>query len=498
MINVEDLIPYVNNPRQNDGAVDAVASSIKNFGFKVPIVIDSSNEIVNGHTRLKAARKLGLKEVPAIIADDLTPEQIKAFRLADNKVGEIAEWDEELLTIELGELENLDFDMSEFGFDLVVDDEGQEPGEIVEDDYEENNIPSVEAKEGDIFQLGEHVLMCGDSTNEEHIKKLMSDEKADLVFTDPPYGMKKESDGVANDNLNFDDLLSFNKLWIPLSFSFLKENGSWYCWGIDEPLMDIYAFILKPMINDNLITFRNLLTWDKGSGQGQHSELTRSYATADEKCLFVMCGVQGFNNNSDNYFEGWEPVRRYLESEANRVNLTSKMVKEICGVQMYSHWFTKSQWVFIPENRYLALQDYYGSEAFKKPYGELRKEYEQIKEGSDDSKKSYYDSRAFFNNTHDNFNNVWHFNRLAAGSDEKESAGGHATPKPISLCARAILSSSREGEFVLDLFGGSGSTLITCEQTNRKARLMELEPKWIDVIIHRWEEFTGEKAKKIN
>lgn len=151
MINVEDLIPYVNNPRQNDGAVDAVASSIKNFGFKVPIVIDSSNEIVNGHTRLKAARKLGLKEVPAIIADDLTPEQIKAFRLADNKVGEIAEWDEELLTIELGELENLDFDMSEFGFDLVVDDEGQEPGEIVEDDYEENNIPSVEAKEGDIF-----------------------------------------------------------------------------------------------------------------------------------------------------------------------------------------------------------------------------------------------------------------------------------------------------------------------------------------------------------
>lgn len=117
MMATSDLIPYVNNPRQNDDAVDAVASSIKNFGFKVPIVIDGQNEIVNGHTRLKAAKKLGMEEVPVIVADDLTSEQIKAFRLADNKVAEIAEWDEELLSIELEELDNLDFDMSEFGFE---------------------------------------------------------------------------------------------------------------------------------------------------------------------------------------------------------------------------------------------------------------------------------------------------------------------------------------------------------------------------------------------
>ena len=118
MMATSDLIPYVNNPRQNDDAVDAVASSIKNFGFKVPIVVDGQNEIVNGHTRLKAAKKLGLDEVPVIVADDLTPEQIKAFRLADNKVGEIAEWDEDALSVELEELENLDFDMSEFGFEM--------------------------------------------------------------------------------------------------------------------------------------------------------------------------------------------------------------------------------------------------------------------------------------------------------------------------------------------------------------------------------------------
>ena len=114
---VSELIPYINNPRNNDDAVDAVASSIKNFGFKVPIVIDSNNEIINGHTRFKAAKKIGLETVPVIVADDLTPEQIKAFRLADNKVGEIATWDEEALAVELEELKNLDFDMSEFDFD---------------------------------------------------------------------------------------------------------------------------------------------------------------------------------------------------------------------------------------------------------------------------------------------------------------------------------------------------------------------------------------------
>lgn len=135
MMKIDELIPYVNNPRQNDDAVDAVASSIKNFGFKVPIVVDGANEIVNGHTRLKAAKKLGLEEVPVIVADDLTPEQIKAFRLADNKVGEIAEWDEDLLAIEMEELENLDIDMSEFGF--------EELDESVTDNQKDENTESV-------------------------------------------------------------------------------------------------------------------------------------------------------------------------------------------------------------------------------------------------------------------------------------------------------------------------------------------------------------------
>lgn len=306
---------------------------------------------------------------------------------------------------------------------------------------------------------------------------------ADLVFTDPPYGMKKESEGVLNDNLNYKDLLEFNRKWIPLSFSFLKDNGSWYCWGIDEPLMHIYSNILKPMQDNNQITFRNLITWDKAVGFGQRSAENRMYPIADEKCLFVMCGVQGFNNNSDNYFEGWEPVRMYLKNEAEKVGLNASKLKEICGVGMYSHWFLKCQFGLIGEKYYKALQEYYKNEAFKKDYEAL--------------KKDYYSTRAYFDNTHDNMNNVWHFERARYTDSETFTNNLHATPKPIALCARAIKSSARQGEIVLDLFGGSGSTLIACERTQRKCYMMELNEHYCDVIIARWEKETGKEAIKL-
>ena len=264
-LELSDITPYEKNPRKNDEAVKYVAESIKQFGFKVPIVIDKNNVIVCGHTRYKAAKKLKLKKVPCVMADDLTDEQIKAYRLADNKTGEFAEWDLDILNLELEDLNFTDIDMSDFGFDLDLEDEG-EPKEVEEDDFEEELPVEPKAKLGDIYQLGNHRLMCGDSTKIEYVEKLMNGEKADMVFTDPPYGMKKEKDGIANDNLNYDDLLEFNKKWIPLTFKFMKDNGSWYCWGIDEPLMDIYSNILKPMKKENKITFRNLITWDKGSG----------------------------------------------------------------------------------------------------------------------------------------------------------------------------------------------------------------------------------------
>ena len=489
---LKDIKPYEKNPRKNDKAVQAVAESIKEFGWKVPIVIDKEGVIVAGHTRYKAAKKLKMKEVPCILADDLTEEQVKAYRLADNRTAELADWDLELLSVELSDI--IELDMSLFGFNIEEPKEKQV--EAHEDNFDCTPPDEPKAKMGDIYKLGNHRLMCGDSTSAEAVATLMNGELATLVHTDPPYGMGKENEGVLNDNLNYDDLLEFNKKWIPLSFKSLKSNGSWYCWGIDEPLMDIYSNILKPMLRRKEITWRNLITWDKGHGQGQLSELFRSYARADEKCLFVMCGVQGFSNNTEDYYEGFEPIRGYLEAEAKRVGLTGKKLKEICGVGMYSHWFTKAQWVFIPEEHYKKLQAYYASEAFKREYDALKQEYDALKQEYDALKQEWYKTRAYFNNTHDNMNNVWHFPRT--DTEERKLTGGHATPKPIALCARAIKSSSEEGDLVLDLFGGSGSTLIACEQLNRTCYMMELDPRYVDVIIARWEALTGKKAEKLS
>lgn len=163
------MIPYANNPRNNDIAVEPLKNSIKEFGFKVPIIVDKDGEIVAGHTRLKAAKELKLEEVPCIIADDLTPEQVKAFRLADNKVGELAEWDFDLLDLELEELENVNFDMEGFGFEFNLQ---KEEAGVIEDDFDCELEEETNIKQGDIFQLGRHRLMCGDSTSLEDVQKL--------------------------------------------------------------------------------------------------------------------------------------------------------------------------------------------------------------------------------------------------------------------------------------------------------------------------------------
>ena len=498
---LSEIIPYVNNPRHNEKAIDLVAASIAEFGFKNPIILDEKNVIIAGHTRYAAAKKLGMEEVPCIMAADLTPSQVKAFRLADNKVAEAAEWDMDLLNIELDGI--TDIDMSDFGFNLDALEEVENDQEEIKED--EPPEPPTEAKSvpGDIYQLGEHRLMCGDSTSTTDIDKLMNGEKADLVFTDPPYGMKKEKEGIANDNLNYDDLLEFNRQWIPLTFGALKDNGSWYCWGTDEPLMDIYSNILKPMAKENKITFRNLITWDKGNGQGQLSEEFRMYPIADEKCLFVMTGVQGADGVLD-ASDVLGAYLRYMTSELEKSGLTENDLNRLCGYKSIAqHWTlnrdgTQKQPRLIQEKDYIKIQEHCRSKninAFKREYDDIKREYDDIKREYDDIKREWYSTRAYFDNTHDNMNNVWHFDRT--GKDEREHTGGHATPKPLALCARAIKSSSRRGEIVLDVFGGSGSTLIACEQLGRRCYMMELEPKYVDVIIERWEKLTGKKAQKI-
>ena len=484
LLAIDKIKKYENNvklhPREQ---IEQIKKSILEFGNNDPIAVDENNVIIEGHGRFVALKELGYDEVEIIRLSHMTDEQKKAYILAHNKLTMNSGFDMEILELELEDITNIN--MEDFGFDFEDIEEAIE--EVEQDEYDEE-LRETNIKPGDIFQLGEHRLSCGDSTDAKHIQKLLDGVKVDTVYTDPPYGMKKEKDGVQNDNLNYDDLLEFNKKWVPITFDAMREVGSWYCWGIDEPLMDLYSNILRPMKEAQKITFRNLLTWDKGNTQGQMAKHSRMYPIADEKCLFVMKGVQGFNTNLNNYFEGYEVIRKPLSEAAERVGLTSKKLKEITGVGMYSHWFTKAQWLFIPLEQFQKIADYYGNE-WNLDYNRLKQDYDRLRQG-------YNESRAFFDATHANFNNVLHFSRTSG--DERESAGGHATPKPLALVALMLKSSTRKGDVVLDVFGGSGSTLIACERLGRTCYINELEPKYVDLIIRRWEKETGREAVKLN
>lgn len=498
---IADIIPYERNAKKHSSEqVEKLQNSIKEFGFLSPCLIDENNNLIAGHGRVEACKKLGWKKVPCISVEGLTEAQRRAYILADNRLTELGEWDMELVNQELDALQDMDFDIELTGFEIQI----EEAEEVHEDDFDEDEPIEQRAVLGDVWQLGEHRLMCGDSTSITDVAKLMNGHKADMVFTDPPYGMKKEKDGVLNDNLNFDDLLDFNRQWIPISFDVSKDNGSWYCWGIDEPLMDIYSNILRPMIKEKKIAFRNLITWDKGNGQGQLSNEFRMYPIADEKCLFVMIGsdsAQGFSVNAEDYSESMDKVRLYLEAEIKKLGLSDKKIANDLGYKdgrSVNHWYSKSQFALPTKENYEALREYgkkvlQSGDFLNKDWDFLKKDCEFLRKEYDELKNEYYSGRSYFDNMHDNMNNVWHF--LRTNSKERELTGGHATPKPIELCARAIKSSSRVGEIVLDVFGGSGSTLIACEQLERKCFMMELDPHYVDVIINRWEKITGKTAK---
>jgi DNA modification methylase len=487
IVKINEVKPNPKNPRLiKDEKFKKLVKSIQEFPDmlnKRPLIVftdvDSKYVVLGGNMRLKACKEVGIKEIPVIVADEWTEEQKAEFLIKDN-VG-FGEWDWDGLANEW-DVEKL----QDWGLDLPVDLSVVEELEAEEDDYEIPNEINTDIVLGDLFEIGEHRLLCGDSTCSDTVAKLMNGQKADMAHNDPPYGMKKEKEGVLNDNLNYNDLLDFNREWIALQFTHLKESGSFYCWGIDEPLMDIYSEILKPYIAEQKATFRNLITWDKGHGQGQNSENTRSYAVADEKCLFAMLGVQGFNNNADNYFEGWEPIRDYLLSQRIKAGWDIPTMKRIAGHSDLSrdHWTCKSQWTMPTKEVYLTFQKWCIDnkvDAFKKEYEELKKEYEELKKEYEELKKEYYSTRAYFNNIHDNFNNVWKFERHLRNGSE----GGHATPKPIPLCERAIKSSCPENGLVLDVFLGSGSTMVASHQLKRKCYGMELDPKYCQVIIDR-------------
>ena len=361
---ITEIKPYEKNPRKNDNAVDAVASSISQFGFKNPIVIDGNNVIICGHTRYKAAQKLGLDVVPCVVADDLTEEQIKAYRLADNKVAELAEWDIDLLGEELDGI--FDIDMSDFGFDLSDD---EEEIEVIEDEVPEEVEPV--AKQGDIWQLGRHRLMCGDSTSVTDVEKLMNGNKADMVFTDPPYNIAyqgvSDKRTIKNDKMSDDDFIQF------LQDSIMKTDTAYVCCSWQ------YSHLFKQAMENLGMPPKAMIVWNKVN-PAQHL---------------------------DKYFKQHEII-----------------------------W-------------------YFGKFGGEKT---LR-------------------------------GDIWECKR------QKNTV--HPTMKPIELIAMA-LNDNKDKKNVYDGFGGSGSTLIACEQLDRNCFMMELDPKFVDVIIARWEKFTGQKAVLLN
>lgn len=316
--------------------------------------------------------------------------------------------------------------------------------------------------------------MCGDSASIDAVEKLMDGEKATLIHADPPYGMGKEKDGVLNDNLYREKLDAFQMAWWKAFRPFAENNASAYIWG-NAP--DLWRLWYRGGLEDSeRLTFRNDILWEQEGvswGKDGMSNL-RQYATMGEHCLFFMMGEQGFNNNTDNYWQGFESIRSWLVSEKEKSGLSNKKIKEITNTS-HTHYWTKSQWAFPTEEHYNAIKKAAENKAFAKEYEVLKKEF--------------YSTRAYFNSGHDKMRDVWRFDRVKG-----EERHGHATPKPVQMMERVMKSSAPENAIVVEPFLGSGSTLIACEKLNRKCYGMELDPKYCDVIITRWQDYTGRQA----
>ena len=371
-VQLKDIKPYEKNARNNKNAVDKVTQSIKEFGFKVPIVLDKNNVIVCGHTRYEAAKKLKMAAVPCVIADDLTENQIKAYRLADNKVAEFSTWDFDILKDELFAID--DIDMSDFGFDLSFGDDEEQ--EVQEDDYITEIPKEPKAKLGDIYQLGRHRLMCGNSLVQTDSDKLLNGNRCELTFTDPPYQLDTQGGGI---------LKKAN------SMKQIKENG------VDK--FEPSRLILQSETN-------------------------------------IYCHNKPL-------------IKKYIElAEENKKAYDLCFYKKIGTVPNYKgHLMTDCEYIAI-----IGKQD---------PNKGLPKEM---------------------------------YSKCYIG--KKDSDNELSYSKPIGLCAKYITLYAKKN--VLDLFGGSGSTLIACEQLERNCYMMELDPHYVDVIIDRWEQFTGEKAILLN
>ena len=488
---VDRLIPYERNARTHSAdQVTKIAASITEFGFTNPILVDSADGIIAGHGRLMAAKTLGLTEVPVIVLDHLTDAQRRAYILADNRLALDAGWDEDMLAQELADLHGEGYDLSLTGFSDdeladLLDDENLEPAEHQSD---QDDVPEPQpepvSRIGDVWVLGRHRVMCGDSTNAIDVSTLMAGRLANLLHADPPYGMGKEADGVANDNLRGKQLDGFQMDWWGAFRAHLQPNASAYIWGNAPDLWRLWY--VAGLGDSEVIEFRNEIVWDKKNIAGMASPDLTQYPEATERCLFFQLGKQFLGNvNAGDFHESWEPLRSYMEGEAKAAGMTPTDLKMICSVGMYGHWFTRSQFTLIPESHYRALAAHYPGR-FLRPWSDLKEEWSRVR---GDKTSEFQIGRSYFDNAHDVMRDVWEFPRVIG-----EERHGHATPKPVDMMIRAIKSSTRPGELVVEPFGGSGSTLIGAEVCGRVCFAMEMQPRYVDVIVRRWEKMTGKVA----
>jgi len=386
---VEALIPYAKNSRtHSDAQVAQIAASIKEFGWTNPILVDGTKGIIAGHGRLMAARKLGLVKVPVIELKDMTESQKKAYVIADNQLAMNAGWDIELLKIEVADLNEDGFDLELLGFDNKMLDSLLEP-EVKEGLTDEEQVPEVpkepKTKLGDVYIMGEHRLMCGDSTSIESVEKL-TDGLVDILVTDPPYnvayeGKTKEALTIQNDSMGDDQFRQFLRDAFVAADAVMKQGAVFYIWHADSE-----GYNFRGACKDAGWKVRQCLIWAKDT---------------------MVMGRQDYHWKHEPCLYGWKEGASHL-------------------------WAADRKQTTIIECKRPRVNDI------------------------------------------------------------------HPTMKPVELMEYQILNNTKGQDVVLDLFGGSGSTLIACEKTGRKARLMELDPKYCDVIVKRWEDFTGKKAELLS
>jgi DNA modification methylase len=423
-----DVKPYDRNPRDNDAAVDAVAQSIRLFSFRQPIVVDGDGVIVCGHTRWKAAQKLGLENVPVHVARDLTPEQIRAYRIADNKTAELAEWDLGLLAAEMADLGDADIDWGLLGFD--VDDlakladisAGVKPG-LVDPDSIPAPPDQAITRPGELWVLGDHRLLCGDSGIPNDVDRLLAGHSVHLVNTDPPYNVKVEP-------------RSNNAIAAGLS--------SFVSYGNSDPGRDVVRNPNAAIPTSAKLRPRDRPLQNDFVSDAAFDKMLHAWFGNIARALLPGRGfyIWGGYSNIGNYPRALTTAGLYFSQTV----------------------------IWVKEHPVLTRKDFMGNHEWAF-YG--------WREGA---------AHIFLgpNNVPD----VWSVKKVSPQSMI------HLTEKPVELAVRAIQYSSRPGENVLDLFGGSGSTLIAAEQTGRRAFLMELDPLYCDVIVTRWEKFTGRKADR--